>query len=417
MHSFVRRIVDYLRFERNPGGIDALDGLRGIAILLVLFRHGIRPFYDPNSSTLPIIGGWDLMTPMANGWMGVDLFFVLSGFLVTHHILRRWGSRFRWSDVSKYFTKRVLRIVPAYYAFLFIVVAGLIPLYEVPQENLSQQVLHHVLFLQDYHPSHLVVAFWSLGVEEKFYFLIPLLMVPLLRVPSTRVRIQIIALLICLPLVLRILTYMNHDPFESYAEFFWTLRSPFHLACDALLIGTLCAMIYQHRAEYSLLENPRFSRSLFWGGTAWIGYLLCAQPLMNGIDWFRATLMFPALGVGFGAILLSLVLKPGSYAEPFKSPVLFFFSKISYSLYLVHMVFINSVYVLLTQVPGFESLSAGGQFLIYMPAYTLVSVTAALALHYAVEKPFLLLKDYDRREVWRSNALPSLGHQATVSSS
>lgn len=413
MHSLVRRTVDYLRFERNPGGIDALDGLRGIAILLVLFRHGIRPFYDPSSVTLPI-GGWDLMTPMANGWMGVDLFFVLSGFLVTHHILRRWGNRFQWGDVSKYFTKRVLRIVPAYYAFLFIVVAGLIPFYEVPQENLSRQTLHHVLFLQDYIPSNIVVAFWSLGVEEKFYFLIPLLMVPLLRLPSTRVRLQIIGLLICVPLVLRIVTYVNHDPFESYAEFFWTLRSPFHLACDALLIGTLCALIYHHRSEYPPLEDPRFSKALFWGGMVWIGYLLCARPLMTGIDWFRATLMFPALGVGFGAILLSLVLKPGSYAEPFKSPVLFFFSKISYSLYLVHMVFINSVYVLLTHLPGFESLASGTQFLIYMPVYTSISIAAALTLHYLVEKPFLLLKDYDRRETWYSKSFPTLGQRTTV---
>lgn len=415
MPSFRRRIVEYLRFERNPGGIDALDGLRGIAILLVLFRHGIRPFYDPNSAALPI-GGWDLMTPMTNGWMGVDLFFVLSGFLVTHHIMRRWGDRFRWGDVSQYFTKRVLRIVPAYFAFLFIVVAGLIPMYEIPQENLSRQTLYHVLFLQDYIPGRIVVAFWSLGVEEKFYFLIPFLMVPLLRIRSTRTRLTAIAALLCVPITLRIITYLQNEGFASYAEFFWTLRSPFHLACDALLIGTFCALLYQHREEFPLLESAAFNRALFWSGILWVGYLLFARPLTNSLDWFRATLLFPALAVGFGAILLSLALKPGRYSRVFCSPVLFFFSKISYSLYLVHMVFIDSVYHLATYIPGFESLPRGGQFLIYMPIYTGVSIAAALALHYLVEKPFLLLKDYDRRPVRHSPPIGSLTAKGAMGS-
>jgi len=415
MKSLKRRTVDYLRFERNPGGIDALDGLRGIAILMVLFRHGIRPFYDPGSATLPI-GGWDLMTPMTNGWMGVDLFFVLSGFLVTHHILRRWGQTFRWGDVSQYFTKRVLRIVPAYYAFLFLVVSGWVPFYTVPQDNLSRQTLHHVLFLQDYIPGNIVVAFWALGVEEKFYFLIPLLMVPLLRVRSTQTRLRAVGMLICIPLALRIFTYLRHDEFVSYAEFFWTLRSPFHLACDALLIGTLCAMIFHHRHEFPQLENPRVSRALFWGGTAWVGYLLCARPLLNSLDWFRATLMFPALALGFAAILLSLVLKPGRYAQAFRSPTLFFFSKISYSLYLVHMVFIDSVFQLASHIPGFKTLPPGEQFLIYMPLYTIISITAALALHYLVEKPFLLLKDFDRSSARRRAPAPQLSGQALLGS-
>ncbi len=415
MHSLTQRTVDYLRFERNPGGIDALDGLRGIAILLVLFRHGIRPFYDPGSPTLPI-GGWDLMTPMTNGWMGVDLFFVLSGFLVTHHILKRWGQTFRWGDVSKYFTKRVLRIVPAYYAFLFLVVAGGVPWYEVPQENLPRQTLSHVLFLQDYIPGNIVVAFWSLGVEEKFYFLIPFLMVPVLRMRSTYMRLRAVGLLICIPLALRILTYFHHDGFESYAEFFWTMRSPFHLACDALLIGTLCSLIFHHRKEFPRLENPRFSQALFWCGTAWVGYLLCARPLLNSIDWFRATLLFPALALGFGAILLSLVLKPGRYACGFRSPTLFFFSKISYSLYLVHMVFIDSVFQLACHLPGFETMSRGGQFLVFMPLYAAVSIAGALALHYVVEKPFLLLKDYDRGSAARPSPASPLRAETALGS-
>ncbi len=89
----LRRVARYFAIERGRGAIKGLDGLRGIAILLVLGRHGIRPFYDPADPVLPI-GSWDASIPFINGWMGVDLFFVLSGFLISHHIIRRWSDGF-----------------------------------------------------------------------------------------------------------------------------------------------------------------------------------------------------------------------------------------------------------------------------------------------------------------------------------
>jgi len=91
----LQRILNYLRFERIPAGIWELDGLRGIAILLVLLRHAVRPFYLAGTPAVSV-DGYDLFTPLINGWVGVDLFFVLSGFLVTHHVLRRWSERFSW---------------------------------------------------------------------------------------------------------------------------------------------------------------------------------------------------------------------------------------------------------------------------------------------------------------------------------
>ena len=106
---------NYFRFEPIPGAIAPLDGLRAIAILLVLFRHGVRPFYVPGEPAIGFLG-WDAMTPMINGWAGVDLFFVLSGFLVSYHILKRWSAEFRVSELRDYLVKRILRIVPAYWA-------------------------------------------------------------------------------------------------------------------------------------------------------------------------------------------------------------------------------------------------------------------------------------------------------------
>lgn len=75
----------YFSVGTVPGAIPELDGLRGIAILLVLLRHAARPVFDEHGEIFSL-GGWDIAVPLLNGWMGVDLFFVLSGFLITHHL-------------------------------------------------------------------------------------------------------------------------------------------------------------------------------------------------------------------------------------------------------------------------------------------------------------------------------------------
>ncbi len=69
-----------------------------------------------------------MAVPFLNGWIGVDLFFVLSGFLITHHILRRGGGR-PLAKFGYYSSARALRIVPSYVAVLALVIAGTIPLY------------------------------------------------------------------------------------------------------------------------------------------------------------------------------------------------------------------------------------------------------------------------------------------------
>ena len=72
-------ILSYFKISRSERGIYALDGLRAIAVLLVLFRHATRVFSD-ETNIIPM-GSYDWATFFVNGWVGVDLFFVLSGFL------------------------------------------------------------------------------------------------------------------------------------------------------------------------------------------------------------------------------------------------------------------------------------------------------------------------------------------------
>lgn len=171
-------------WARPKNSIPALDGLRAIAIILVVARHGIRPFW--NDDGFLTVLGWDIGTPFHNGWMGVDLFFVLSGFLITLHILRRYGQGFGVNDLGDYASRRAFRIVPAYAASVALAVSGIIPLFEVDRENLLWRLGYHAVFLQDYLPSDIVVVYWSLGVEEKFYLVAPFALMAVLRLNRPR---------------------------------------------------------------------------------------------------------------------------------------------------------------------------------------------------------------------------------------
>ena len=382
----------YFAFTRGHGAIAELDGLRAFAILLVLARHGIRPFWQEAAPLFPI-AGWDAAVPLLNGWIGVDLFFVLSGFLIGHHILRRWGDGFGKTGVRDYLLKRVLRIVPAYYAVLFIAALGWIPAYTPGSEDVGLRIAYHMLFFQDYLPANIVVPFWSLGVEEKFYLLAPVIfmLLPKLRRPAW--QYATVALLALLPLGLRSLTYLTHPEVATYGEFFPIFRSPFHVSFDGLAVGTLCALLYRDRERLAGLIARGAGNWLFWSGLVPIVGLLAVTPLLDeGVGLFAKTGLQTVLAIGMGALVLGAALGggPGGFLRQWWLLVL---ARISFSLYLIHLTLFPAVRQALDAAVGLDTLAPATQALLFLPAYALVSIMAALILHYLVEKPFLLLKD------------------------
>ena len=378
------RILEYFSFRRLPGQMPELDGLRGIAVILVLFRHAVRPFLDKGEIPTPFLG-WDYSIFMANGWIGVDLFFVLSGFLITFHILRlhdRHGGRWHWKP---YLQKRALRIVPAYYAVLFLAVAGAFPYFEVAPELLGLRVVYHMLILQDYLPANIVVAFWSLGVEEKFYLLAPLLILARADARSLSGRMITISMLLFLGIAVRVLTAIEATDIDSYQQFFNAFRSPFHMTMDPILFGVLIALVYRSKHECPILTSRAVAALAFWIGAILFVVLSCSHEMMRDITWWDKTIQPTVVAFTFAAITYGLVFGGGPGAL-FRSTVLFVTARISYSLYLIHMPLVPLSLVLAESI-------APGNFLLFLILFTVISVVAALILHFAVEKPFLGIKD------------------------
>ena len=378
------RIVEYFAFRRLPGQMPELDGLRGIAVILVLLRHAIRPALEKGDPPGPLLG-WDVSIFMANGWIGVDLFFVLSGFLITHHILRlhdRNSGNWYWLP---YLQKRALRIIPAYYAVLFLAVVGAFPYFDVPSDFLGLRVSYHLLLLQDYLPSNIVVAFWSLGVEEKFYLLAPLLILARANATSLPGKMSTIVMLLVLGIALRVHQTIDSADIDSYEHFFYVFRSPFHMTMDPILFGVLIALVYRSKNEYPVLASRLVAGIAFWTGAVLFLVLSCSHEMMRDITWWDKTIQPTAVAFAFAGVTYGLVFGGGPGAV-FRSTVLFVTARISYSLYLIHMPLVPLALVLADYlVPG--------EFMIFLALFGFISVSCAMVLHFAVEKPFLVVKD------------------------
>ena len=378
------RTLEYFSFRRLPGQMPELDGLRGIAVILVLFRHAIRPFLEKGEPPGPTLG-WDVSTFMANGWIGVDLFFVLSGFLIAHHILQlhdRNNGDWQWKP---YLQKRALRIIPAYYAVLFLAVVGTFPYFDVEPDFLSLRVTYHMLILQDYLPANIIVAFWSLGVEEKFYLLAPLLILARSNAKSLSGRMSTIVMLLLLGIALRAHAAIDSADIDTYQQFFYTFRSPFHMTMDPILFGVLIALVYRSKHEFPVLTSRPVAGIAFWIGTVLFLMLSCSHEMMRDITWWDKTIQPTVVAFAFAAITYGLIFGGGPGAL-FRSTVLFITARISYSLYLIHLPLVPLSLALANHL-------APGNFGTFLAIFAAISVTGAMLLHFVVEKPFLTIKD------------------------
>ena len=381
----------YFSLRADTVAIPALDGLRGIAILMVVAYHGTEAFAPTGAGLLPV-GPWDLATPIYSGWMGVNLFFVLSGFLITYHLLRRWTRVPDGAGLRTYLVKRWLRIVPTYYVVLAIAAAGVVPHHPIDTNLLSLQVAWHALFLQDYLPSSILGPFWSLGVEEKFYLLMPLVLLVAWRLATNGRAIALLAGIAALPLAIRLAMWMSGIGQEP-GVYIQVWRNPFHLNLDALFLGALAAWVVVHRHA---LRVPGAAAA--WSMRAGIAVLslivlAAAFPGSHSRVLYQV-LIVPLSALGMAGVVLGTALAPRGRLRVLEGRWLARAGKLAYPWYLTHVLIMWWAWGDLQVVwPGIVELAPAVQFGVFLPLYLASSVLTALLVHFAVEKPFLILKD------------------------
>ena len=356
--------------------IPALDGLRALAILLVFFRHTVHSFAGFSGANPAQMSPQPLWNIFFNGWIGVDLFFVLSGYLITSSLLQ--APKHHWKIYAQ---KRFLRIVPAYVAVMALCVLGLFPFYPLSPDNLATRVFYHLLFLQDYLPADINVVFWSLGVEEKFYMLAPFVLLLVCGrskiVRPWRVCLVIGGLLLT-GYFLRYVSYAVAAP-ETYNDFFKSVRAPFHANWETILLGMGIGFWQHGRAEKTVAR----AGVIFWAAFTLLVLFMAAQNMMLHISLRDVFVQPPLIALLMAALVWAAV--AGYNHALLDNPVAAYLSRISYSFYLVHFPLAPACFFLWGQ-------TGGSSVLLYGLIYFLVSFIAAALCYQIFEKPFLKMK-------------------------
>jgi peptidoglycan/LPS O-acetylase OafA/YrhL len=383
----------------------ALDGVRGLAVLLVMLFHlthyGLaRTPLERALTALPSVG-----------WSGVDLFFVLSGYLITNILLEsRRGSTYYRS----FYARRVLRIFPLYYTLLvfFLVVVPRLGVFSAAHDlwspNAPREGIWYWLFLSNFRAAwlgawdHQILSItWSLAIEEHFYLVWPWVVRRLddrrllwvcgaTIVGSLALRIAMVALGYSERAVYT-LTPCRLDPLATGAAIAIVARSgglarfarvanvvlPVALA----LFGALCFAIHPHAAPSGAPDPSRYEadvvRALAFTGDPWM-----------------QTVGFSLLCVIFGALLVSVATAPPQSfrRRVFELAWLRSLGKHSYALYLLH-VFVGTLVL-----SFFAPVAYPGHFLLAVPFYWVLAIGASYAVArltwVVIESPMLALKRY-----------------------
>jgi peptidoglycan/LPS O-acetylase OafA/YrhL len=357
-----------------------LDSLRGIAILLVLFFHGFG--FEHKSFNLSGWPKWFVMATMG-GWAGVNLFFVLSGFLITGILL---DAKYKRNYYSNFYLRRALRILPAYYAVLillcFLPKTGVLGHRKVdlPFLALSFFYLSNVVGLFGVVSQYTVL--WSLAVEEQFYILWP----TLVRKFSRRgVLFCAIFVIVACPL-LRAITYLRRYGYGT--GYTWLVADG--LACGAVLAVLVRSVL----GERSPMR--RFSIGCMSGGA---GILAAGAPfgILRSSTFLCESLRQTGVNLFFlGIVSATLLVGSSRFQWLVQRPLLQFFGWISYGLYLIHMMVFDFTSFLFVRFFPAETAIIGKRFDLILGRFVLgagLSVAIAVVSRKYFEQYFLKFKD------------------------
>ncbi len=340
--------------------IPSLDGLRALAIILVLIGHSAHGL---TAAGLP---GPGLIYALRLSTAGVAVFFVLSGFLITR-LLTSEKERTGTISLRNFYLRRFFRIVPAYYTFLLVMLAvAAVGAISIPRAG----VLPAFLFTWNYSPHADGWWFghaWTLSMEEQFYILWPAIVGAL----SPRWTARIAVLVIALSPILRVLTYAVWPAGRGL------IPAMLHTHGDALMFGALAALWWDH---------PKFQRALDWCFQKKLHVLALVMLIADEYVMWRLRGGF-ALPVGMTvesatiALMLAWAVRhpDAAVGRILNWRPLAFVGAISYSLYLWQQAFLRPV------EPSWTS---------RFPISVLLAVAAGLASYYLVERPFLRLRDH-----------------------
>jgi peptidoglycan/LPS O-acetylase OafA/YrhL len=367
---------------RIRGHLPGLDGVRGVAILLVMAVHFV-------GNATPHTFGERLAVKLGNyGVLGVDLFFVLSGFLITGLLLDAKGAPHYFRN---FYARRTLRIFPLYYFVLALLLLVLPRLATLPPP--LEEARLHQSWLWTYTANFYIAAkaswaltylshFWSLAIEEHFYLLWPLIVFIVSRKALERV---------CVGVMVGGFTLRAWLALAGVSELSISVLTPCRV--DTLCVGALLAVLARREGGADFLVRFSAPATIVIGVATFLLSLWCAAtgiglPVLHQV---RGTLY----ALFFGALTLTSLRDPrrSLAARMFQSRWLRTFGKYSYGLYVYHALI--SYHMMTTHFEDWLGAALGSHSLA-IAGQTVLGVAASLGIsvlsYELFERQFLALK-------------------------
>lgn len=360
-------------FVPPKGQLPALDVLRTLAVMMVVVGHFGTDGYQDFPSLSSAFNG-----PLFRfGWTGVDLFFVLSGFLIGRQLwkeLKATGA----VNFRRFVLRRGFRIWPLY--FVFVLLSPLI-------SGRGHYRLADWLFFSNYSLGY-VAGGWSLSTEEQFYLVAPLVLLLVGRKLAPRRWLYILPGVLVLVAAMRWATataYFHEG--MSVADVKNALYFPFHLRNEGLIVGLFLALVSVLRPGYVLRREGTPVRTVCI-------MALCSMAIGVALRTIN-NVIFPFLGLAlvFGGLMVFLLMQTGWLKTLMTARPFYVVSRLSYGIYLNHLGVIFHIDPLVAAAVRRTGASPTATALVTFAVMLTVSFAIAAALYITIEQPFLKARD------------------------
>jgi peptidoglycan/LPS O-acetylase OafA/YrhL len=380
----------WLDLELLDNRFPALHGLRVLAIISVVQFHVTWIFAGEQGIKLdPEFSAWSLTI-----FFGMDLFFILSGFLIGSILLRSLETD-KSQNLKRFYIRRISRTFPPYYVVLTFL-AFTTALTVTQRAHLPWEYAYGTNFISLQRTDVIMFWGWSLALEEQFYLTVPFLFFALGRLASDRARVSLLVALWLAALVIRLYLYFHRAPWTDLALYEALYFRP-HTRFDTLVAGLVLALVYQKWREpiRVWLQDPLHRAYLGLTSLACLWLLL--RPQMFGKEHVQLVHVFAwgtVTSVMYFAGLILLLFGDGSIIGWLSKPIFRRIATLGYGIYLTHIPVCDQIIV-----PAAKALDARHVPMVIvwplsLAALLVLSLMFGYLLHVLVEKPSLRLREW-----------------------
>lgn len=349
-------------------------------------QNTTKGIYFPNLNGVRFIAALSVMMfhyfglPISFGHLGVVLFFVLSGFLITYLLIEE-KEKYRSISIKNFYIRRILRIWPLY--FLIVGIASLLFFVlksnETDVSEFYNSILYYIFFIPNigfaiFNTLEYAAILWSVGSEEQFYFVWPWI----LKIKNNKVIVLILIFIILFfSLGPHVFDYINNVYFENSIQIiFYFNRILYFMSFNSMATGGLLAFIYKY--------YPQYIKFLFNKILQFISLITLLYCWIFDINFMINDQFFATL---FGILILNLALNPNVIVT-LENKLFNYFGKISFGMYVYHFMAFNLNTFIITKILHLPFHNNIPYFLLGI----IMTVLMASASYYFIEKPFLNLK-------------------------